>query len=301
MHLGGTLEKTRVEVENVTRVGLTSRRTTEKQGHLTVGNSLLGEIVIKDHSMLPIVTKVFSHSGTSVGSQELKRSGVGSSCGNDNAVVHGLLIIELTDKLSNGGSLLSNTNVNTGEGILLGLLVNNGVNSNGSLTSLTITNNQLTLTTSNGDKSIHSLKPGKHRLGHRLTRNNSWGLNLSTRALAVVQTGAPINGLSNTINNTSQKLRSDGNIHNGTGTLHGVSLKNITIVAENNNSHIVLFQVKSHPAETAGKHNHLSSLDIGKSVNTGNTISYGNNGSGLGILDSGVLSSCSADFGLKVR
>mmetsp|Transcript_14101 Transcript_14101/g.21184 ORF Transcript_14101/g.21184 Transcript_14101/m.21184 type:complete len:284 (+) Transcript_14101:923-1774(+) len=251
--------------------------------------------------MLAIVTEVFSHGGTSVRGQELKRSRVGSGSGNDDAVVHGTLIIKLSDKLCNGGSLLSNTNVNTGEGVLLGLLVNDGINSNGSLTSLTITNNQLTLTTSNGDKGIHSLKPGKHRLGHRLTRDNSGGLHLSTRALAVIQTGTPINGLTNTINNTSQKLRSDGNIDNGTGTLDGVSLKNITIVTENHNSHIVLFQVKSHPAKTAGEHNHLSGLDIGKSVNTGNTISYGNNGSSLGILDGGVLSSGGADFGLEVR
>lgn len=45
-HLGGALEETRVEVEDVTGVGLTTRRTTEKEGHLTVGNSLLGQIVI---------------------------------------------------------------------------------------------------------------------------------------------------------------------------------------------------------------------------------------------------------------
>ena len=45
VHLGGTLEETRVEVENVTGVGLTTGGTTEKERHLTVGNSLLGKIV----------------------------------------------------------------------------------------------------------------------------------------------------------------------------------------------------------------------------------------------------------------
>ena len=45
VHLGGTLEETRVEVENVTWVGLTSWWTTEKQRHLTVSD-LCGWILV---------------------------------------------------------------------------------------------------------------------------------------------------------------------------------------------------------------------------------------------------------------
>ena len=48
VHLGSTLEETRVEVENVTGVSLTTGRTTEKEGHLTVGNSLLRQVVVDD-------------------------------------------------------------------------------------------------------------------------------------------------------------------------------------------------------------------------------------------------------------
>ncbi len=40
-HLGSTFEETRVEVEDITRVGFTTRRTTEKEGHLTVSDGLL--------------------------------------------------------------------------------------------------------------------------------------------------------------------------------------------------------------------------------------------------------------------
>lgn len=59
-HLSGTLEETRVEVENVTGVSLTSGRTTEKEGHLTVSNSLLGQIIVDDNGMLSIVTEPFT-------------------------------------------------------------------------------------------------------------------------------------------------------------------------------------------------------------------------------------------------
>jgi hypothetical protein len=45
VHLGSTLEETRVEVENVTGVGLTTGRTTEKQRHLTVSDGLQRQLV----------------------------------------------------------------------------------------------------------------------------------------------------------------------------------------------------------------------------------------------------------------
>jgi len=59
-HLGGTLEETRVEVENVTGVSLTSGRTTEKERHLTIGYRLLRQIIVDDHSVFAIVTEPFS-------------------------------------------------------------------------------------------------------------------------------------------------------------------------------------------------------------------------------------------------
>jgi hypothetical protein len=47
-HLGSTLEETRVEVENITGVSLTTGRTTEQEGHLTVCDGLLRQVIIDD-------------------------------------------------------------------------------------------------------------------------------------------------------------------------------------------------------------------------------------------------------------
>merc|ERR1712168_75723 len=49
--LGCTFQKTRVEVENITWVGFTSWWTSQKKRHLTVSNSLFGQIVIEDDSV----------------------------------------------------------------------------------------------------------------------------------------------------------------------------------------------------------------------------------------------------------
>ena len=50
VHLRSALEETRVQVEDITGVGLTTGRTTEQQRHLTVGHSLLGQVVVDDES-----------------------------------------------------------------------------------------------------------------------------------------------------------------------------------------------------------------------------------------------------------
>lgn len=63
VHLGSTLEETRVEVENITGVSLTSWWTTEKKGHLTVSDGLLGKIVIDDDGVLSIISEPFTHRG----------------------------------------------------------------------------------------------------------------------------------------------------------------------------------------------------------------------------------------------
>ena len=51
-HFSGSLQETGVEVEHITGVSFTTRRSTEQQGHLSVGYSLFGQIVVDDQSVL---------------------------------------------------------------------------------------------------------------------------------------------------------------------------------------------------------------------------------------------------------
>jgi hypothetical protein len=267
-----------MQVKHITGVGLTSRRTTEKKRHLTVSDSLLGKIIVEDHSVLAVISEVLSHGTSSVGGKELQRGRVRGSGGNNDGMVHGVGLLKSTDELGNGGSLLSNTNVDAHKLVLLalGLLVDDGVNSDGSLSSLTITNDQLTLSTANRDEGIDGLKTGRHGLMHRLSGDDTRGLDLSTRTGGRVDGTLAINGLSETIDDTAQKLGSHGDIHNSSGSLHGVSLKDGTIITEDNHTNIGVLKIEGHSSEARGKDNHLSGLDLVQAVDTSDTISNGN-------------------------
>jgi hypothetical protein len=59
-HLSSTLEETRVKVENISWVSLTSGWATKKKGHLTICDGLLGKIVEDDESVLSRVSEPFT-------------------------------------------------------------------------------------------------------------------------------------------------------------------------------------------------------------------------------------------------
>jgi len=286
-HLGGTLKETRVEVENITGVSLTSRRTSQKKRHLSVGNSLLGQIVVDDKGVSAVISEPLTKSTTSEGSNVLKRSSLGSGGSNNDGVLEGIVLLKSLDELSNGRSLLTNGNVDTVE--LLGLirtvvpslLVKNGVNSDGGLTGLTITNNQLTLTTTNGDKGVDRLKTSLHGLVDGATGKNTGGLDLSTDLLGGLNGSLTIDGVTEGIDNTTKHGRSDGDVDNGTSTLDSLTFLDESVGTEQDDTDLASLQVKSHTLDTGRELNELLGLDVVQTKNTGDTITDGKNATSL--------------------
>jgi hypothetical protein len=155
VHLGGSLEQTRVEVEDISGVGLSSRRSSKQERHLSVGNGLLGQIVVDDQGVLAVVSEPFTHGTSRERSEVLKGSGVRGGSGNNNGVLQGVVLLEGLDELSDSRSLKTDSDVDTVELLLLVgsvvplLLVEDGVNGNGGFTSLSITNDELSLSSTN--------------------------------------------------------------------------------------------------------------------------------------------------------
>lgn len=156
VHLGGTLKETGMEIENITGVSLTTGGSSEEEGHLSVGNSLLGQIVIDDKGVHAVVSEELSEGASGVGGDELEGSGIGGSGGNNDGVLEGVLLSEGLHDVSNSGSLLSNSDVNAVKLLVLvtgvegSFLVKDGINGDSGLTGLSISNDKLTLSSTNG-------------------------------------------------------------------------------------------------------------------------------------------------------
>ena len=156
-----------MEIEDITRVSLTAWGTSQQQGHLSVGHGLLGQVVEDDHSVHAVVTEVLSHGHAGVGGEVLQGSGVGGGGRDDDGVLHGVGVSEPLHNLSDSGPLLADGDVDTVQlllgviGLVEALLVDDGVNGDGGLASLPVTDDQLTLATANGHKRVDSLKKSK--------------------------------------------------------------------------------------------------------------------------------------------
>ena len=216
VHLGGTLQETGVEVENVTGVGLTTRGTTEQQGHLTVGDGLLGQVIVGDNGVTAVVTEPLTNGATGERSNVLQGSSLGSGGSNDDGVLHGVVLLKGLDELSDGGTLLTNGDVDGVELLLLlaslvpTLLVQHGVERNGSLSGLTVTNDQLTLTTADGHHGVDTLETSLDGLVDGLTGQDTRGLELSTALGLGVDGTLAVNGVTESVDDTSEQLRADG-------------------------------------------------------------------------------------------
>ena len=82
----------------------------------------------------------FTHGASRVRSQELQGSGIRSGSGNNDGVLHGIRVGQTLNNLGHSRSFLTNGDVDTVQLLLLigtiveTLLVNDGINGNGSFT-----------------------------------------------------------------------------------------------------------------------------------------------------------------------
>ena len=278
VHLSRTLEETRVKIEDVTRVSLTTRRSSEKEGHLSVGDGLLGEIVIDDERVLAVVTEVLADSASGVGSEELKRSRVGGSGGNDDGVVHGLVLLEGTHDVGDGGSLLTDSGVDAVE--LLGnitlievlLLVDNGIDSDGSLASASIANDELTLASADGHEGVDALETGLHGLVDGLSGDDAGSLELNTLTVVAADGAEAIDGVTERVDDTAEHALTNGDIDDGAGSLDDIALLDLSIVTKDDNTNVVSLEVEGHTLGARGEFNHLTGLDLHETEDSRDTI-----------------------------
>lgn len=168
--------------------------------------------------MFPVVPEPFADSTSGEGSQELKGSCLGGGGSNDNSVLHGIILLEGLNELGDSGTLLTNSNIHTVQllgligSIVPALLVKNGVESDGGLASLAITNDKLTLSTSNGNHGIDRLQTSLDGFPDRLTRKNAGSLDLGAPPLFGIKRPLPVNRVTEGIDDTSEKSWSNRDV-----------------------------------------------------------------------------------------
>jgi hypothetical protein len=236
VHLSGSLKKSGMEIEDISWIGLSAWWSSKKKRHLSVSDGLLGKIVIDDESVPSRVSEEFSNSASGIWSQELKWGGIRSSGSNDDSVVHGTEISKGLHDVSNCGSLLSNSDVDAEKlllfvsSLVILLLVDNGINGNSGLTSLSISNDELSLSSTDWHEGVYGFESSLHGLVHGFSWDNTWGLELNSLSSVALDWAETIDSVTEWVNDSTEHTKTNWNIDDGSSSLDDITLLDFSIV-----------------------------------------------------------------------
>lgn len=157
-------------------------------------------------------------------------------------------------------------------------MVDDGIDGDGGLTSLSITNNKFSLTSTDGDEGVDTLNTSLHRFSDGLSGNNTGSLDFNSGSLGGLEGTETVDRVTEGVQDSSAHSITNGDIDDGTSSLDDITFLNISIVTQNDDTDVVSFQVKGHTSNTGLKFNHFTGLDLSQTKDSCNTITNGNNG-----------------------
>lgn len=157
-------------------------------------------------------------------------------------------------------------------------MVDDGIDGDGGLTSLSITNNKFSLTSTDGDEGVDTLNTSLHRFSDGLSGNNTGSLDFNSGSLGGLEGTETVDGVTEGVQDSTAHSITNGDIDDGTSSLDDITFLNISIVTQNDDTDVVSFQVKGHTSNTGLKFNHFTGLDLSQTKDSCNTITNGNNG-----------------------
>ncbi len=285
-----------MEIEHVAWVRFTSWWTTQQQGDLTVRNSLLGQVIVDDQGVFTAVTEVLAHGAAGVRRQELQCSRFRGAGGNNDGVGQGTGFFELAHDVGDGRLLLANGHVYAEDTAVF--LVDDRIDRHGSLTDLTVTNDQLTLTTANRDHGVDRLVASLYRLVYRLTPDHAWSNFLDRVGLGVVQRTFAVDRVTQCVHDATQQFLTNRNFQDATGALGAHALGEGGVRTQYHRTYGVLLQVQCHTVYAARELDHFAVHSVGQTVDPYDTVGNAYDGTfvtGLG-ADIELLDATLDDF-----
>src|SRR5262249_40262909 len=198
--------------------------------------------------------------------------------------------LEHFHELRDGRPLLADRNIDAIELDLLirlrieGLLIEDRVERDCGLAGLAVADDQLALAASNRNQGIDRLQSGRHRLMHRLARDDARRLHVDTGALVSLDRAFAVDRIAECVDNTAKEAFADRYVHDRAGALDGLAFLDLAVVAEDHDADVVDFEVERHATHTVLELDHLAGLNIVETVGAGNAVADGQHLADLGDL-----------------
>ena len=267
-----------MQIEHVARIGFAARRAAKEQRHLAIGDRLLGEVIIDDHGVHAVVAEKLAHGAAGKRRQELHGRRVRGGRRDHDRIVERALFLQHLDELRDRRALLPDRHVNAIQLDLLvaggveRLLVEDGVERNRGLAGLAVADDQFALAAADRDQRVDRLQPGRHRLVHRLARNDAGGFDVDARAVIGLDRALAVDRLAERIDHAAKEPLADRHFDDGAGAFDSLAFADLAVGAEDHDADIVDFQVQRHAFDAGLELDHLASLHIVEAVDAGNAV-----------------------------
>src|SRR6201999_1410799 len=182
------------------------------------------------------------------------------------------------DELRDGRALLADRDIDAIElDLLVGLrverlLVQDGVERDRGLAGLAVADDQLALAAADRDQRVNRLEAGRHRLMHRLARDDAGRLDVHAAALGRLDRALAVDRIAERVDHAAEQALADRHVHDGAGALDGLTFFNFTVGAEDDDTDIVGFEVERHAAHTVFELDHLAGLDVVEAEDAGDAV-----------------------------
>src|SRR6185436_3310076 len=257
---------------------------------LAISDRLLRQVVIDDDGVHAVVAEVLAHGAAGERRQILHRRRVGGGRGDHDGIFQRALLLQHLDELRHGRALLPDRDIDAVQlDLLVGLrverlLVEDGVEDDRRLAGLAVADDQLALATADRDQRVHRLEPGRHRLVHRLARDDAGRLDVDALALGGLDRALAVDGVAERVDDAAEQTLADRRVHDRAGALDGLAFLDLAVGAEDHDTDVVGFEVQRHAARTVLELDHLTGLDVVQTIDAGDTVTDGQHLSNFGNL-----------------
>ena len=230
---------------------------------------------------MPLSRNILAHRAAGERREELHRRRVGGGGGDDDRVFERAVLLEHLDELGDGRALLADGDVDAIELLALvaalveRLLVEDGVDRDGGLAGLAVADDQLALAAADRDHRVDRLEAGRHRLVHRLARNDAGRLDVDAGALVGDDRALAVDRVAERVDDAAEQALADRHVDDRAGALDRLAFLDLAVVAENHDADVVAFEVERHAARAVLELDHLAGLDLVEAVDAGDAVADG--------------------------
>src|SRR6185312_2476653 len=248
---------------------------------------MLRKVVVDAESVPAAVAEILADGASCIGRDVLRGSRIGSGRRHDDAVLHGAALFERFHDLGHRGALLANSDVNAND--VASLLIQDGIQRDGSLARLPVADDQLALAAPDGNHAVDGLEAGLQRLFHGLAVNNARRYALESLKCLRRKRAFAVDRLTKGVHYPPNHRLPDRNRHDAAGAFYLVAFFDRPVFAQKHDADLVFFQVERDAEHIIPEIHQFTGHDVFEPVYPGNTVTDTDDRSGLGHIHGRIV------------